>query len=89
MTKVLAPEFIKKLLGEEKVSTTSDAYKERWPGEKNLLTLARAVNANAKSVLFDKKKFIITYYPEAVRINPTEGFAPMGWFSRKELNGKA
>jgi hypothetical protein len=86
--KVLAPELIKKLLKEEKVSTTSDAYKERWPGEKNIKTLAEAVNAGAKSVLFDTKKFLITYYPDVVRINPTEGFAPMGYFSRKELDGK-
>lgn len=85
----LSADTIRKLLksdGGEK-EEMSTAYKERWPGDNNLVKLAKAVDKDAEFVVFrNGSRFTITYLDtDLIRINPSVGFAPMGFFTRKSL----
>jgi len=84
--KTLSMDTIIKLVRQDEAATMPSAYKERWPGEVNLLKLANAVERSADFVLFTNgTRFRITYYETNVRVNPSTGFVPMGWFSKKQL----
>lgn len=62
-------------------------YKERWPGDLNMVKIAKAAKRGADFVLFrDGSRFSIKYNDDNVLLKPSNGeFAPMGFFSRKQL----
>lgn len=82
---------IAKLL-KEKDARAADkhvAAVRKWPGDANLLTLAKAVHQRNKYVIFEgNKKFEIRYDSkfDAVFIKPVDnGFVPCGYINFKRL----
>lgn len=57
----------------------------RWLNPLNVIEIQKAVKEEADTVVLEGKLFDIRYFPEDIRINPREGFLPMGWFTRKEI----
>lgn len=85
ITKLLKEETAKKKKDDEPMGAT---YKERWPGERNLLKLAKAVKAGKDFVVFTNgDRFSIVYSDEnTVLVKPDfPKFVPMGYFSREKL----
>lgn len=94
MNNTLSKDTISKLLREQEskkkdTDPLGSSYKERWPGEANLIKIAKAVKRNADYVLFrDGTRFQIkydTYSKDVILIRPESGFVPMGYFSRRTL----
>jgi hypothetical protein len=63
----------------------------KWPGDKDMVTLAKAVKAGESVVTFsDGRKFTIKDAErwDAVFVKPADGsFAPCGYFDRQRLKG--
>jgi hypothetical protein len=86
----LSKDTITKLLKSvepKKDEPVNTQYKERWPGEVNLVKIAKAVSRNADFVLFrNGTRFSVTYMSDdTILVKPTSGFVPMGFFSRNQL----
>lgn len=94
MNNTLSKDTISKLLREQEpkkkdTDPLGSSYKERWPGEANLIKIAKAVKRNSNYVLFrDGTRFQVkydTYREDVVLVKPESGFVPMGYFSRQTL----
>lgn len=90
MTRTLAMDDIQKLLKSEARTSkdpTGATYKERWPGDANLIKIAKAVKRGADFVVFrNGQRFNLTRRDtDLVLVKPDSGFVPMGYFSIKKL----
>ena len=92
-SKVLSASQVKNLLNDNKGVNRNQVEPQRWPGDANLLRLAKAFTSRSPFVVFGNgTRFKIKYDAKRanVLIKPSTGeFAPMGYFSYKQLEDTA